>query len=181
MPGKENEFSPVDKWEMTWDREFNGIALLYCFRSLWVSRFWAIDPETMTIVVLAPCKQLLGLPSQEPHANISLLLNQATSSFPTTARKPTSLRAKPPTRKLSAGTTACASSSHSTPAPLHSSSSATSRLRLPKYLHHPRHRLRPQSCFHLQRADRPSASSKRCRCAIRVRVGITSTRTRCSA
>lgn len=54
-----DDYTVSDKWDMTWDREFNGIALLDHFRSLWVSRFWAIDPDTMTIVVLAPCKSPL--------------------------------------------------------------------------------------------------------------------------
>lgn len=50
-----DDYNDGDKWDMTWDREFNGIALLDHFRSLWVARFWAIDPVTMTIAVMAPC------------------------------------------------------------------------------------------------------------------------------
>lgn len=51
----EEDYTLVDKWDMTWDREFNGIAMLDHYRSLWISRFWAIEPETLTIRVFAPC------------------------------------------------------------------------------------------------------------------------------
>lgn len=70
-----DDYTPGDKWDMTWDREFNGIALLDHFRSLWVSRFWAIEPETMTIAVLAPCTR-----ASLSHSALHLLVKSDTNS-----------------------------------------------------------------------------------------------------
>lgn len=49
-----DDYSPADKWDMTWDARFNSISLCSHLYPLWNARFVAIQPETHIIRVFSP-------------------------------------------------------------------------------------------------------------------------------
>lgn len=67
----EEDCTAVDKWDMTWDCELNGIAMLDRYRNLWISRCWATEPDTLTIRVFAPS---MFLPTGQAPLSFCLIL-----------------------------------------------------------------------------------------------------------